>query len=119
VTDVCVVVDCPGHPGRIEAIYHGLFQIHQDLRVVLRRLERIERGNANEREIMSEIDDRLAAYATQFDDFTTDLGRELADLTSAVAGNLSAGQRAAFDALSQRLTDAKLAVDTADPPPAP
>jgi hypothetical protein len=93
---------------------------HSDLdHEIINRLDRIERLVHTEGIIMTEIDDRLAAVATQFDDLTTDLGRELADLTNAVAGNLTAEQRAEFDALAQKMTDAKLAIDTADPPPAP
>jgi len=89
-----------------------------DLNEVLTELGRIARLIENEGKRMSEIDDRLAAYATQFDDFTTDLARELADLTNAAAGNLTADQAAAFDALGQKLAAAKLQIDTADPAPA-
>jgi hypothetical protein len=115
----CAGDDCEGHEGRIEAVHHGQQQILIALRAVAIRLNRIERLIRTEGKQMSEIDDRLAAYGAQFDEFTTDLGRELADLTNAVAGNLTDAQRAQFDALSQKLTDAKLAVDTADPAPAP
>jgi hypothetical protein len=85
---------------------------------ILTSLARIEHALTRERHLMSEIDDRLAAYATKFDEFTTDLSRELADLTNAIGGNLSDGQRAQFDALVEKLAAAKLAIDTADPPPA-
>jgi hypothetical protein len=125
--DICIVMDCPGHNGRIEAIHHGQQEI-------LRRLSRIEELIINEGEIIvSEIDDRTAQVLTEIGDATTaqaasaaDVERALADLKASLGGTLTADQVAHFDAIDAGLAGIKssadaitAAVDTADPSPAP
>jgi len=64
---------------------------------------------------MSELDDRLTALQQSFDAFRVDLDRELQDLKDALAGTLTAEQAAQFDALSGKIQQATLDIDTADP----
>jgi hypothetical protein len=80
-------------------------------------LHRIEAAIAQEGATMSAIDDRLAALTAQLADLAADVDRELADLTQALSGSLTAEQEASFQAVSDKVAAMKAAIDTADPAP--
>jgi uncharacterized protein YukE len=107
----------------------ALDRIAAALHAISMRLGRVEATIAQERKIMSEVDDRLAQLTNEVGDAAAtitntaaDVNRALADLRDALSGVLSADQVAKFDALDQSvagLKDAaagiKAAVENVDP----
>lgn len=69
--------------------------------------------------VMSDVDAALATITSEFDTFRADLARELADFGNLIAGHLTTEQQTAFQALTDKFTEATAAVDAADPVPAP
>jgi hypothetical protein len=114
---------CGGQPELVikvdlDAVLHGLGILEVDTERVLYRLGRIEQALRIEGVTLSEIDDRLAQVTGAITDLAADVDRELADLKTALSGNLSADQEAAFDSVLAKVAAIKDAVDTADPAPA-
>lgn len=110
--DVCIVLDCRGHEGQIEAIHHGQQEI-------LRRFDRLERLIINEGKItMSELTDQLAQVLAAVDAVDTNVARELADFANTIGGKLSDDERAQFAAITTKLANINVNVDAVDPQPA-
>jgi hypothetical protein len=102
----------------VHVIHHvDLDPLWGRLQPLRRQLDRIERALRIEGVTLSEIDDRLAQVTGAITDLATDVDRELADLKTALSGNLSADQEAAFDGVLAKVAAIKDAVDTADPAP--
>jgi uncharacterized protein YukE len=97
----------------------ALDRIAAALHAINMRLGRVEDAIAQERKIMSEVDDRLAQLTNEVGGLADDVQTELGQLRDALAGTLSADQAAKFDALDSKLTDMKSALEGDDQPAPP